>query len=240
MTDALYEILADLGYSHPIHAVFVHLPVGLTLGAFILYLTGALLNRRDYQASAHHVSVLALLFLGVAIPTGIMDWQRFFGGAWLFEIKMKIGLAGVLVVLLSLMAVFGRRPEAHRAFLPALYFLGVLNVGGLGFFGGQLVFRGRVPEAPAYLHVGQRIFDSRCSGCHQRGGNIFEPNLPLRSAPQLDEYEEFRKFLRAPRLPNGMPGPMPAFGENRLTDADVKNLYDYIRFAFVKPARDGE
>lgn len=240
MTDLLYELLARLGYSHPIHAVFVHMPVGLTIGAFCLYLGGLLSGRREWLASAHRVIVLALLFLALAIPTGIMDWQRFFGGAWLFEIRAKLALAGVLAVLLALASVFGGRYEVYGKRLLALYFLCLLNVGALGFFGGQLVFRGRVPEAPEHLHVGQMIFDSHCSGCHQRGGNVFEPNLPLRSAPQLDDFGQFLKFVRDPRLPSGLPGPMPAFGEKRLTDEEARSLYDYIRFAFVEPARDGE
>lgn len=240
MTDLFYDLLARLGYSHPIHAVFVHMPVGLTIGAFCLYLSGFLLGRRDWMACAHRVIVLALLFLALAIPTGIMDWRRFFGGAWLFEIKAKVALAVLLVVLLSLTAFFGRRYEAHRKLLPGFFFLCALNVGALGYFGGQLVFRGRVPEAPEHLHAGQRIFDSRCSGCHQRGGNVFEPNLPLRSAPQLDDFNRFLKFLRDPRLPNGMPGPMPEFTEKKLTDEQARQLFDYIHFAFVEPERDEE
>jgi len=240
MSDALYDFLARQGYSHPIHPVFVHMPVGLTVGAFCLYLAGTMLRCRELVASSYHAAVIALLFLVLAVPAGIMDWQRFYGGAWLLEIKMKLALAGALFFLLSLAAMIGRHADAHTRILPMLYFLGVLNVAGLGFFGGQLVFRGRVPAAPDYLHAGQTVFDGHCSGCHGRGGNVFMPNLPLRSAPQLQAYEGFVAFIRDPRLPNGQPGPMPRFGQDKLTDEDLNELYDYIRFAFVKPKRDDE
>jgi uncharacterized membrane protein len=239
MSDALYEFLARLGYSHPIHPVFVHMPIGLTIGAFCLYLAGVTLRSREMVTSSYHAVVFALLFLMLTIPTGIMDWQRFYGGAWLLEIKMKLALAGALFLLLVFVTMIGRRLLATRPrFLPILYFLGFLNVAGLGFFGGQLVFHGRVPTVPNHLHAGQTLFNGHCSGCHERGGNVFMPNLALRSAPQLQAYGDFVKFVRNPRLPNGQQGPMPWFGQEKLTDEELKELYNYVRFAFIKPERD--
>lgn len=240
MSDALYGFLARLGYSHPLHPIFVHMPVGLTVAALCFWLAGTALRRRALLASAHHAAVLALLFLAAAVPVGVMDWQRFYGGAWLLEIQAKLGLAGALLLALALAALAGRRPGAHPRLLPALYMLGVAGVGGLGFFGGQLVFRGRSPEAPEHLWAGQMVFDSHCSGCHGRGGNVFAPNLPLRSARQLQDFGEFVKFVRDPRMPDGQPGPMPKFDRGRPTDEELRQLYDYLHFAFVKPARDGE
>lgn len=240
MSNAFYELLTRLGYSHPVHPILVHMPVGLTVGAFCLCIAGILRRRPALLCCAQHLGLLALLFLVLAVPIGIIDWRRFYGGAWLFEIKMKLALAATLLILLILATVLGRQPGRHAGLMPTLYFLGVLNVGGLGFFGGELVYRGRVPEAPDHLRAGQLIFDGNCSGCHNRGGNAFMPNLPLRSAPQLQTYAEFRDFVRDPRLPNGQPGPMPAFGPGQLSDAQLQSLYDYVQFAFVKPQRDGQ
>jgi uncharacterized membrane protein len=141
MSDAFYGLLARLSYSHPIHPVFVHMPIGLTIGAFCLYLAGVMLRRKELMVPSYHAAVVALLFLMLAVPTGIMDWQRFYGGAWLLEVNMKLALAGGLFLLLSVTVMIGRHHDAHPRFLLMLYFLGVLNVAGLGFFGGQLVFR---------------------------------------------------------------------------------------------------
>ncbi len=214
------------------------MPVGLTIGAFCLYLAGVMLRRRELLTSAYHASVIAIMFLMLAIPTGILDWHRFYGRAWILEIKMKLILASTLFLLLSLLALIGRYPGARLRLLSILYFLGVLNVVGLGFFGGQLVFRGRLAATPVHLHTGQMIFDGHCAGCHERGGNIIIPDLALRSAPQLQVFEEFVRFIRHPHLPNGEPGRMLIFGRDKLTDEELKDLYDYLQDTFTKPKLD--
>jgi len=193
MSDALYGLLARLGYFHPIHPVFVNMTIGLTIGAFFLCLAGNLLKRRELIASAYHVLILAFLSLMVTVPTGLMDWQRFYGGAWLLEIKMKIAMAGVLFILLSFATIIGRRLDySHPRILFMLYFLGVMNVAGLGFFGGQLVFPGREPSAPDYQHAEHTISDGHCFNCSQVSNDSMS-NQPLRSVPQLQAYENFEE-----------------------------------------------
>lgn len=236
MSSILYNLLASIGYTHPIHPVFVHVPTGLSIGAACLVLWSFVTGKPVYRTTAYQIVILAFIFVFIAIPLGIIDWQRFYGGAWIFEIKMKLVLACVYFVLLALTVFFGWRCSDSPA-MPVLYFLGVLPVMGLGFFGGQLVYNGFSPEAPEEFKIGQHIFEGNCSGCHRRGENIIVPNLPLRNAPQLNDFNDFITYIRDPKMPDGSRGLMPRFTLGKLSDEEVKHLYDYLYFAFLTPNR---
>lgn len=236
MSHWFYDFLTMLGYTHPVHPVLVHVPAGMSIGALGFSLLALLTKRSVFCASAYHSAVFALVFTLLAIPVGIFDWQRFYGGAWFFEIQMKAALAAVYLLLICSAVLVGRRCQTAPA-LPALYFCSVLTVGGLGFFGGQLVYHGFTPEAPEQFKVGRHVFESHCSGCHRRGENIIEPNMPLRNAPQLHDFDEFLAYLRDPRMPNGASGVMPVFGNDRISDQNVRALFDYLNFAFVESNR---
>ncbi len=233
----IYDWLAKIGYTHPLHPVFVHFPIGLTAGAFFLLLGFYLLKRSSLALSARHVAVLSMLFLPFAIITGIADWQRFYAGVWLPEIKIKVILAATLFILLTLVIWLGLRKRSANGLLSGLLALAVANIGALGYFGGELVYGSRVPKAPVALQAGQRIFESNCAGCHPRGGNIIVPQLPLRSAPQLKEFGTFLAFLRNPKMPDRTTGMMPEFPASKLSDQEVRQLYLYLRFAFVESRR---
>lgn len=236
MSHWFYDFLALLGYSHPVHPVLVHVPAGMSIGALGFSILALLTKQAAFRSTAYHVAVFALVFTLLAIPVGIFDWQRFYGGAWFFEIQMKAALAALYLVLIASAVVVGRRCQESRA-LPVLYFGSVLTVGGLGFFGGQLVYHGFTPEAPVQFKSGRHVFESHCSGCHRRGENIIEPNMPLRNAPQLHDFDEFLAFVRNPRMPDGSPGVMPQFGSERISDPAVRELFDYLNFAFVETNR---
>jgi len=236
MGSILYDLLARVGYSHPFHPVLIHVPAGMSIGAFCFALLALLTNQRAYRNTAYQITVLAFIFIFLAIPVGIMDWQRFYGGAWFFEIKMKVALATLYFILLLAAVSIGWRHHDSPAML-VLYASGMLTVAGLGFFGGQLVYRGFTPEAPVQYKIGQHLFESHCSGCHRRGENIIEPNLPLRNAPQLKNLADFLHFIRAPQMPDGSPGPMPRFTLDKLSDQDAKQLYDYLYFEFLAQKR---
>jgi len=232
MSNILYDLLALAGYSHPVHPVLVHVPAGMSIGGFCFSILALLTKQPVYRNTAYQITVLAFIFIFLAIPAGIMDWQRFYGGAWIFEIKMKLFLATLYFILLLTAVVIGRRHNDSPA-MPVLYVTGMLTVAGLGFFGGQLVYRGFTPEAPEQFKIGQHIFESNCSGCHRRGENIIEPKLPLRNAPQLKKFDDFLNFIRDPRMPDRSPGLMPQFTSEKLTDEEVRQLYDYLHFEFI-------
>jgi len=237
MFDALYAFLDKIGYLHPIHPAMTHMPIGLVVGSLFIGATALALSRPPLARSAYHTLVLAFIFWFPTVAFGLMDWQRYYGGAWLFPIKMKLILASVLFVLLVIGVWVGYREQRRAGWLLPIYVLCFMTVTALGYFGGQLVYGGRTPRGSAEFRPGELVFDSNCSGCHAHGGNTILPNFPLRSAPQLAKLEDFRRFIRDPSLPSGTKGPMPAFPTARISDQQAHQLYEYIRHAIEKPSR---
>ena len=75
---------------------------------------------------------------------------------------------------------------------------------------------------------GAKIFSDNCKVCHQNGGNIINPGMPLRGSLKLATVDTFLSFIRDPRMPDGSKGSMPAFSEMQISDAQAKDLYEYI------------
>lgn len=237
MIDKLYELFAQLGYVHPLHPALTHGPVGGVMVAFCLMAVALLWRRYGLWSSAYHAVAVAFVLLIPTVMAGILDWQHYYSGAWVFAIQMKIALASLLFVLLSTTLMVGRNPNVRHSIMVVLYFLCLLNVMGLGYFGGELIYSDRTLDVGNGLRTGQKIFINHCSGCHVNGGNIFFPNLPLHSAPQLQSYETFITFVRNPTLPNGAKGPMPNFTETKLTEQQARDLYKYIVNRLAKTKR---
>jgi uncharacterized membrane protein len=140
MFEFIYRTLTSFGYNHPIHPTFTHMPIGMVMGAFIFVLIAVITRKKNLTQTARHCSVLALI---AAVPTallGFMDWQHFYGGALLFPIKMKLILAGVLIVFLTLAVIFGFFGETFSKLVISLYVICLVGVIGLGYFGGELVY----------------------------------------------------------------------------------------------------
>jgi uncharacterized membrane protein len=240
MIGQLYDLLGNIGYIHPLHPPFTHGPIGAVIVAFCLGLGMLLWRRQNFLQSAYYAAAIAFVLLFPTVLAGIMDWRYYYSGAWIFPIKMKIALATILFVLLTTTLIVGRIPDVRPSVMALLYMLCLFNVIGLGYFGGELVFEGRTPSAKDGLFPGRNIFVGHCSGCHSNGGNILYPNLPLRSAPQLASYEKFVEFIRNPKLPNGLKGPMPDFTDNILSDEHAHELYEFIVKGLAKPTRSSE
>ena len=238
MIDAIYQFLDWIGYLHPIHPAMTHMPIGLVVGALAIGGSALFLGRPDFARCAWHVLVVALFFWLPTVVLGVMDWQRYYAGAWLHPITMKMLLAGILLVLLVTGTLIGYRDPGNTRSLLVIYLLCFMTVTGLGYFGGQLVYANRTPAGPPEYAVGEHTFDSNCSGCHAHGGNTIMPNLPLRSAPQLDRFHDFLNFLRDPKRPNDTRGPMPAFKAGRISDNQAHELYDYITHVIAQPKRE--
>lgn len=234
--DVFYAFLDRIGYMHPIHPAMVHMPIGLVVGAAAFIGMAAFPRFRAFRRSAHHATVLALIFWFPTVVFGVMDWQRYLGGAWLFDIKIKMALALTLLVLLVAGVVLGYRQASLHILMP-IYALCFAAVVVLGYYGGQLVYAGLAPGGPAIYAAGEKVFDNNCTGCHAHGGNVIDPNLPLALAPQLKQYETFERFIRAPSMPDGSLGAMPAFPAEKITPSQTRQLYDYIVHVIVKPSR---
>jgi uncharacterized membrane protein len=113
MASQIYEFLSYIGYNHPLHPAFTHLPVGLTIGSFVFIAIAYFLKHPKYIQTAKHCIVLVLL---AAIPTmvaGYLDWQHFYASSWLFPIKMKLIFACVLFTLLLILVFAGARHNCH-------------------------------------------------------------------------------------------------------------------------------
>ena len=240
MIGELYDLLGKMGYIHPLHPPFTHGPIGGVIVAFCCGLGMLLWRRQNLLQSAYYAAAIALVLLLPTVLAGIMDWQYYYSGAWIFPIRMKIALATLLFILLTITLIVGRIPDVRPSIMMFLFILCLFNVMGLGYFGGQLVYEGRTPTVKDGLSPGRNIFVGHCSGCHSNGGNIIYPNLPLRSAPQLESYEKFIEFVRNPKLPDGSKGPMPAFTEQNISNRQVQELYEYVIKGFSKPTRSEE
>lgn len=238
MIAKLYELIAALGYVHPLHPALTHAPIGGVMVAFFLALTALLLRKPALLTSAHHAVTVALVLLIPTVLAGILDWQQYYAGALLFPIQMKMALATLLFILLLTTWLLGRNPNPRPVLMLGLYTLCFLNVAGLGYFGGELVFGGRnnthTHNTEQNYQAGETVFTSNCSGCHINGGNIIRPDLPLHSSKKLQNFDSFIAFIRDPKLPDGSKGPMPDFSAAKLTEQQARDLYDYVIHKLAK------
>jgi uncharacterized membrane protein len=229
MFEPIYQFLDKIGYPHPIHPTEVHMPIGLVVSALVFCLVALLFKRVELARSARYCIILAFIWTFPTMLFGYMDWQHFYAGAWLFPIKIKIILACVLEVLLCVSVIAGRKLGAESRAVLMMYGLCFLTVVALGYFGGQLVYGGRSPDTSLQKYsVGQKIFKDNCNGCHPQGGNSINPNLPLKSAPQLADFKTFLDFTRKPRRPDGSTGIMPPVPTSKISDHQERQLYEYL------------
>jgi len=192
---SFYEALAGIGYTHPVHPTLTHLPIGLVVASLIFGLAAWLLGYSNLATTARHCITLALIGAFPTILAGFMDWQHFYGGAWIFPIKMKILLAMVLLILLSTTTLLVLKGAQESRGILLMYFCCFLTIMGIAYFGGELVFAAKSTGTASLddgnasqFQTGQiayadaaKIFRQRCTMCHA-GSN---PPDGLR----LDSYE---------------------------------------------------
>lgn len=176
MFENFYLTISKLGYTHPLHPTVTHLPIGLILGGFIFALIATLFRQTSFTTTARHCMILAFVALLPTLLLGYGDWKHFYGGAYLFEIKMKFVLAGLLVVFLLILVIAGfKTPDITINQLP-LYLMAVVLVIGIGYFGGDLVYGKKASKNPVsvassgrdtkLVQKGQDLFSQRCAFCH--------------------------------------------------------------------------
>jgi uncharacterized membrane protein len=139
MIEGLYTFLENVGFTHPLHPIMVHIPMGMVIGAVLFSLVGIVWKKENLGQTAYHCSVVALIFIVPTIITGILDWIGKLGGEWenLIIIKMVLGI--VLTGLLALSVIFKHQgADSKKMFI--IYLLCMACAGGLGFSGGELVY----------------------------------------------------------------------------------------------------
>jgi mono/diheme cytochrome c family protein len=232
--DSLYAVLGRLGFHDPIHAILVHIPIALVMGALIFLVVALLLRRFRLELTARHVAILAFVFVFPTILTGVFDWLHFYRGALIPPIRAKMILAGSVLVILGVAVILGSEVKVRSVALVVVYALAFVGVVGLGYFGGRLVYGGAVAAsptgetAPGAGTTGEAVFTASCIGCHRNGGNAVSPDRPLRKSALLDSRDEFTAFVRSPR------GGMPAFPASAISDADLGELWSYLRAMRVR------
>jgi uncharacterized membrane protein len=141
MTDVIFEFLNKIGFVHPLHPAFTHIPMGMVMGAVVFRLASFLPRLKVLARTGYHCIILGLVGMVPAAFSGYLDWQHTFGGTWEFLIILKIVLAAVLTLLLAAIAIVDD-PENRRFDKKTLfYILTLLLAIGLGFSGGELTHR---------------------------------------------------------------------------------------------------
>jgi len=220
-----------MGYPEPLHASNVHIPIGLVVGAVVFVYIAVVFNRKQFSLSARHCLVFAFIWLFPTAILGIMDWQHFYHGAWLLPIIVKLILAPTLAILMviTIICAYKIGPTAKSVLI--LYVFCLAATGGLGFFGGRLVFdsAGAASKTDQKMTAaGQTVFSTNCASCHPKGGNVVNPDFPLKGSSQLQNFKAFVSFIRDPRMSDGKRGEMPPFSSSEIPDIQARHLYDYI------------
>lgn len=228
MFDAVYKLLEQIGYPHPIHPTEVHMPIGLIVGALIFRIAATLFRRPALAQTAHYCTILAGLLLLPTILFGFMDWQHFYAGVWLNQIKIKLVLAVLLVVLVAVSVFLVQRKGTGSAIVLTSYAASFLVVVVLGYYGGDLVYGGTKTKAPEAFVAGMNIFNENCMACHPKGGNVIDPSLPLLNSAYTQNAAAFLAFIRDPKRPSGSAGAMPSFSSTKVSDRQASDLYNYI------------
>lgn len=226
--NSIYHFMEWLGYTHPLHPPLAHMPIGLVVGALVLYLAGWWRQRPNWMAAARYCVVLALIFLIFAAVAGYLDWQHYYAGAWLFAIDIKLILTGVLLIFLAIAVILSWKARVGPQSYLSLCTLCFLAVVGLGYYGGQLVLSGTCAPPSEKPTIGAKIYHTHCGACHPYGGNILNPKLPIIGSTQLANFSDFLAYNRHPQRPDGSRAIMPAFSRKMISNQEMEELFNYI------------
>ncbi len=224
----IYHILHDIGFNHPLHPPWAHMPIGLVIGALFFFVAAVALRREQFKKTAYHCFVLALIFFFPTVFFGYTDWCHFYGGIWSFPIKVKVVLSAVLLILLAAGFLMEKKTIGGHMSKFVVYMVSVLVVTALGYFGAQLALEESNAEVSAGSKSGEKLYFSNCNGCHPNGGNNINPKIPVVGSPALKDLNSFTKFIRNPLRPDGSKGVMPAFQPDKLSNEELKSIYEFI------------
>ena len=149
MIDAIYQLLARIGFTDPLHAPVTHIPIGLVIGGALFFYVAVIFKKKNLYLTARHVSILAFIFVFPTILLGVIDWLHFFKGALIPPIKMKMILATCVLLLLGTGIILGSEVKVRNAPMMVIWALAVLGVVGLGWYGARLVYGNWAGSQPA-------------------------------------------------------------------------------------------
>jgi cytochrome c2 len=233
MIEFVYQTLSQFGYTHPLHPTLTHVPIGMVIAAFLFALSAMIFRWSSLTRTARHCVILGLI---VVVPTallGIMDWQHFYGGALIFPIKMKLVLACVLLIFLTLAVIFGLFGDKFSGIVLAMYGLCLLSAVGLGYFGGELVYGTKAPAETVIAGPaadGAMVFKKNCSACHLTDSTAQKIGPGLQGIFKLDKFPVSGKPVSEENFKNILQKPfdkMPPFGH--LSPEQVDALTAYLK-----------
>lgn len=136
MIELVYQLLEQVGFTHPLHPAITHLPMGMAMGAFLFGF--ASLKYTGLAGTARHCAVLGAIFVPPTIVLGIFDWQHYYDGNWsgLFIAKFVLALLLPLLLLAAVAAARGGRDDSRLPLV--LYALCLVTAVGLGYIGGEI------------------------------------------------------------------------------------------------------
>jgi uncharacterized membrane protein len=140
MIDDLYTLLAKFGFNEPLHSPITHMPIGLAMGALIFFLFAVLFKKKEFVLTARHASVLAFVFVFPTILLGVFDWIHFYHATLYTPIKIKMGLAACVMLLLGTGIILGSEIKLHTISMTIIYAATCLVMVGLGYFGAGIVY----------------------------------------------------------------------------------------------------
>jgi len=100
---------------------------------------------------------------------------------------------------------------------------------GLGIFGAALVMTDSGMALAQGSPDGAKLYATHCGGCHPNGGNVINQALPIVGSPHMKTLDAFSKFNRQPVKADGSKGIMPAFPKEKISDRDMKSIYEYSK-----------
>ncbi|MCG8553297.1 MAG: hypothetical protein MI799_23070 [Desulfobacterales bacterium] len=140
MIEMVFDFLNQVGFTHPVHPAFTHIPMGMVMGAVVFRFASLLPKLKMLAKTGYHCVILGLLGLFPTVLTGIMDWQYRYGGEWEGLIILKMILALVLGIVLIAVVVKDDPENPKLNWVTLLYFVLILLAVGLGYSGGELIF----------------------------------------------------------------------------------------------------
>lgn len=140
MIETIFEFLTKIGFLHPIHPAFTHIPMGMVMGA-VAFRFGSFLPKLKFLAkTGYYCVIMGLLGLPPTVFTGYLDWQHRYEGQWETLIIVKMVLAAFLGILMLAIAIMDDPEDPRLDRKTGFYALMMLMAIGLGFSGGELIF----------------------------------------------------------------------------------------------------
>ncbi len=140
MTQFIYSILVNIGYTHPLHPALVHFPIGMAMGALAFMVMYSWFNKTELAPAAYYSHIFGLLTLLPTMLVGYMDWQHFYNGSPNPLIIIKIILGFILAALFGYGILLGSQGKVSTRRFFIVSFLCFVVTILIGFCGGELQY----------------------------------------------------------------------------------------------------